>query len=586
MPASSGSALALAARLRALDDDALARLVTVRGVRDQRHPRLLRSGRGAARPRLGAVGAATARPPGAGAARGRRRARRDHGDCRRPRNCRRSARRRPRSPSGSQLVADLGLVDGTEDGRSSPGMPSSSSCAPGRRSACPRSTELLSARRRPRSSRSANPTPRFVDRGAGDRAFAHRHRGDRAGARAARRAGPPARPRRSRPARRPPSRAATGIESDRARRRCSTSPRRAGLAALEGGDLDRERLGRRERWLRRPAPQRWAALAERLARAPARRAARTAARTRARRVGRRAARLPAVAVPGGRRLDAIRERSTSVAREAELLGHHRRSTPPTPRARAARHGGRRGSRRDRRPLPARGRAGLRAARPVDHRAGAAGRPRSIIRLRGFADVEARGLASSYRVTGASLDRALIAGETAEGIRAVPRRRSRSPASRSRSTTCSSDTAARFGSLRVGPIDDTAAHRAGGGMRAATCAATTTALLAPARGRPEPRPARARAGRRPPASRQPLRPGGRLLDARRRALPGRRRGRRRAASCRCAASAADRSCASRRRTRRARSSRGFARRPSARRRGDRAGLAGAATRARRSRTRWR
>src|SRR3954467_334611 len=35
MPASSGSALALAARLRALDDDALARLVTEREVRQQ-----------------------------------------------------------------------------------------------------------------------------------------------------------------------------------------------------------------------------------------------------------------------------------------------------------------------------------------------------------------------------------------------------------------------------------------------------------------------------------------------------------------------------------------------------------------------
>src|SRR4051794_6194585 len=35
MPANSGSALALAARLRALDDDALARLVTERGVRQQ-----------------------------------------------------------------------------------------------------------------------------------------------------------------------------------------------------------------------------------------------------------------------------------------------------------------------------------------------------------------------------------------------------------------------------------------------------------------------------------------------------------------------------------------------------------------------
>jgi hypothetical protein len=39
------------------------------------------------------------------------------------------------------------------------------------------------------------------------------------------------------------------------------------------------------------------------------------------------------------------------------------------------------------------------------------------RLRGFAEVEARDLASSYRVTAASVNRALAAGETAESIRA-------------------------------------------------------------------------------------------------------------------------------------------------------------------------
>jgi hypothetical protein len=73
------------------------------------------------------------------------------------------------------------------------------------------------------------------------------------------------------------------------------------------------------------------------------------------------------------------------------------------------------------------------------------------RLRGFAEVEARGLASSYRVTAASLTRALIAGETADGIRVFLEGISLTGIPQPLDYLLT-DTAARFGSLRVGSLD--------------------------------------------------------------------------------------------------------------------------------------
>jgi hypothetical protein len=76
------------------------------------------------------------------------------------------------------------------------------------------------------------------------------------------------------------------------------------------------------------------------------------------------------------------------------------------------------------------------------------------RLRGMAEAEARGVASSFRITAVSLTRAFVAGETADGLRAFL-------------TTLSltgipqpveyliSDTAARFGTLRVGHLEEAA-----------------------------------------------------------------------------------------------------------------------------------
>jgi len=76
------------------------------------------------------------------------------------------------------------------------------------------------------------------------------------------------------------------------------------------------------------------------------------------------------------------------------------------------------------------------------------------RLRGFAEVEARDLASSYRVTAASVNRALAAGETAESIRAFLTAISLTGIPQPLDYLIG-EAAARFGSVRVaaaGPSD--------------------------------------------------------------------------------------------------------------------------------------
>ena len=133
-----------------------------------RHPGLLRPGRGPARPRLGAVGLErldrgtlalfaspaiwphtaprpppNSRPPRCGCRRSQR--------ARRGRAGGRPARRRVRTPTH-------------------PGTPSSSSWRRGRRSVCPRA-ELVAARPPAALEPVSESDARFVDRGAGDRAF-------------------------------------------------------------------------------------------------------------------------------------------------------------------------------------------------------------------------------------------------------------------------------------------------------------------------------------------------------------------------------------------------------------------------------
>lgn len=73
------------------------------------------------------------------------------------------------------------------------------------------------------------------------------------------------------------------------------------------------------------------------------------------------------------------------------------------------------------------------------------------RLRGFADVEGRDLASSYRVTAASVNRALAAGETAETIRSFLEAISLTGIPQPLDYLVA-ESAARFGSVRVSAAD--------------------------------------------------------------------------------------------------------------------------------------
>jgi len=74
------------------------------------------------------------------------------------------------------------------------------------------------------------------------------------------------------------------------------------------------------------------------------------------------------------------------------------------------------------------------------------------RLRGMAEVEARGVASSFRITAVSLTRAFVAGETADGLRAFLSGLSLTGIPQPLEYLIA-DTAARFGTLRVGQLEE-------------------------------------------------------------------------------------------------------------------------------------
>lgn len=74
------------------------------------------------------------------------------------------------------------------------------------------------------------------------------------------------------------------------------------------------------------------------------------------------------------------------------------------------------------------------------------------RLRGMAEVEARGVASSFRITAVSITRAFVAGETAGGLRAFLAGLSLTGIPQPLDYLIT-DTAARFGTLRVGQRAD-------------------------------------------------------------------------------------------------------------------------------------
>jgi hypothetical protein len=75
-----------------------------------------------------------------------------------------------------------------------------------------------------------------------------------------------------------------------------------------------------------------------------------------------------------------------------------------------------------------------------------------VRLRGLADPENRGVASTFRITALTLDRALLAGETAEGIRDFLARISLTGIPQPLDYLLG-ETAQRFGILRVGEVAD-------------------------------------------------------------------------------------------------------------------------------------
>lgn len=74
------------------------------------------------------------------------------------------------------------------------------------------------------------------------------------------------------------------------------------------------------------------------------------------------------------------------------------------------------------------------------------------RLRGLAEAEARGVASSFRITAVSLTRAFVAGETADSLRAFLSALSLTGIPQPLEYLIA-DTAARFGTLRVGRIEE-------------------------------------------------------------------------------------------------------------------------------------
>ncbi len=74
------------------------------------------------------------------------------------------------------------------------------------------------------------------------------------------------------------------------------------------------------------------------------------------------------------------------------------------------------------------------------------------RLRGMAEVEARGVASSFRITAVSLTRAFVAGDTADGVRAFLTSLSLTGIPQPLEYLLA-DTAARFGTLRVGRLEN-------------------------------------------------------------------------------------------------------------------------------------
>jgi hypothetical protein len=445
--AASGSALALAARLRALDDDALARLVTQRAVReggirdffDLAEALLDRTSVQSALERLDrgtlallAVAGELAESSGA------------------PTAEQLGARLEVPIAEVRERVAialDAGLL-GTESGRYAPwdavveqlrawpafGLPAGRDLES---SSPPAVLELVS-----------EADVRFIDRGAGDRAFGTL--GAVTETLLALRDAPARRLTRGGLAL-PDARrlaAIAGVDASEVELLLDIAAR-AGLAVLAGTEwVPTQNL---TAWLAESRVDRWAELANGwLGRLPD--DLRELLRTRAH------------AVWGDGLLDYldwlypaggawIRERAVAAAREAELLGITGAGAPSTAGSRLLLDG------------TAAAAAAMAESFPPevdkvylqhDLTVIAPGPLRVDLetRLRGLAEAEARGVASSFRITAVSLTRALVAGDTADGLRAFLSSLSLTGIPQPLEYLIS-DTAARFGTLRVGRLVEAA-----------------------------------------------------------------------------------------------------------------------------------
>ncbi|MGN6326275.1 helicase-associated domain-containing protein [Pseudolysinimonas sp.] len=239
--------------------------------------------------------------------------------------------------------------------------------------------------------------------------------------------------------------AAAGIESDAVDRHLDVAAR-AGLARLDGGswipDVDAGD------WLRIPRLARWARLAGAwLDRLPEDLV--TLLRSRAHAVwGDGLLEFVAWLFPAGG--DWVRDRVEVVAREAELLGLLGGATPSSAGAALLVDGEEAAA------------AVMGSLFPAEVDRVYLQPDLSIIapgplvaevddRLRRLADVETLALASTYRISPASITRALVAGETVDGIREFLRESSLTGLPQPVEYLLD-DTAQRFGSLRVGALD--------------------------------------------------------------------------------------------------------------------------------------
>ncbi|GMA95906.1 hypothetical protein GCM10025881_27300 [Pseudolysinimonas kribbensis] len=239
--------------------------------------------------------------------------------------------------------------------------------------------------------------------------------------------------------------AAAGIEGDTVDRLLDVASR-AGLARLDGGSWipDVDAAG----WLRRPRLERWARLAGAwLERLPDDLLVLLRSRAHAQ-WGEGLLDFVAWLFPAGG--DWVRDRVMVVAREAELLGLLSGATPSTAGAALLVDGEEAASEAMRALFPT---EVDRIYLQPDLSAIAPGPLVAEVddRMRRIADVETLELASTYRVSEASITRALVAGETVDGIRDFLAATSLTGVPQPVEYLLD-DTAQRFGSLRVGALD--------------------------------------------------------------------------------------------------------------------------------------